>query len=118
MGWSVCLTCDTCGVDKFGGDEREVESAAVAGGWAESAHGWSCPDCLSQYVTVCFSVKLTSEQIAQLSIVDGGSVELNDESFILLTNAAKNSQSEFAVAEIGCPEWAEHAGADPSLWEA
>jgi hypothetical protein len=116
MGWSTCLSCDVCGKDLNGPGVLITAGMACENGWTEhSDDEWWCDECGVSFVSVCFSVKLTREQVAKLNFIDG-SVEMTKESMTLLTSAALSDQVEFAVAEVGCPEWAEEAGADPSCW--
>lgn len=70
-----------------------------------------------EYVTVCFTVKADSSIMSALSILENGYVELNPDSLSMLYNQTLIGNSVFGVAEVGCPDWAERAGADPSLWE-
>lgn len=70
----------------------------------------------SEYVTVCFSVKADSSVMSALSILEDGTVELDRESLRVLYEQSYIGNHVFSVAEVGCPHWAEQAGADPSLW--
>lgn len=69
-----------------------------------------------EYITVCFAVKADSSIMSALSILEDGTVELNPDSLSMLYKQTLIGRGVFGVAEVGCPHWAEMAGADPSLW--
>lgn len=95
-----------------------AECGTEVGGFHSYEPGWKCDDCRrASYATVCFVVELTPEVRRNLSILDDGSIETNADSISRLTALSITGHSVFGVAELGVSEWAEIAGADPSLWE-
>lgn len=70
----------------------------------------------SEYITVCFAVKADPSVMSALSILEDGTVELNPGALGTLYRQTLIGNGVFGVAAVGCPEWAEEAGADPSLW--